>query len=295
MIGVDERDERRRARDQQQRDLPHPGADQRRRPAQVAARGEPAQRREQHGRDRDREHPLRQHVDAERGVDRGRRLLGDEEADRRVDQQAHVDQAQPEAHRQHQHQHLARCAGRAGTRTRCAAGSRSGAAAAGTSRAARPCRRARRSRRRRAARRPRTAASGRRAPAMITTFQTSGASAGIVKWSCALRIPTTSPLSPSSTTIGNSTWLSPTVRSSSAGVDSSPVNSGISTGASRMNDERQRAQRDEEQPGERARRAAAPRAAACSPAARRRRARTRTRARRRRRARGSGSAPGRRA
>ena len=70
---------------------------------------------------------------------------------------------------------------------------------------------------------------------MITTFQTSGASAGIVKCSCALRIPTTRPLSPSSTTIGNSTWLSPTVRSSSAGVDSSPVNSGISTGASRMN------------------------------------------------------------
>ena len=70
---------------------------------------------------------------------------------------------------------------------------------------------------------------------MITTFQTSGASAGIVKCSCALRIPTTRPLRPSSTTIGNSTWLSPTVRSSSAGVDSSPVNSGISTGASRMN------------------------------------------------------------
>ena len=86
---------------------------------------------------------------------------------------------------------------------------------------------------------------------MITRFQTSGASAGIVKWSCALRIPTTSPLRPSRTTIGNSTWLSPTVRSSSAGVDSSPVNSGISTGASRMNSERQRAERDEDQPGER--------------------------------------------
>ena len=70
---------------------------------------------------------------------------------------------------------------------------------------------------------------------MITMFQTSGASAGIVKWSCALRIPTTRPFRPSRTTIGNSTWLSPTVRSSSAGVDSSPVSSGISTGATRMN------------------------------------------------------------
>ncbi len=71
-------------------------------------------------------------------------------------------------------------------------------------------------------------------PAMITTFQTSGASAGIVKWSCALRIPTASPVSPSSTTIGNSTWLRPTQSASSAGVNSGPVNSGMITGARKM-------------------------------------------------------------
>ena len=71
-------------------------------------------------------------------------------------------------------------------------------------------------------------------PAMITTFQTSGVSAGIVKWSCALRIPTTSPLSPSRITIGNSTRLRPTVRSSSAGLNSDPVKSGISHGAMPM-------------------------------------------------------------
>ena len=42
------------------------------------------------------------------------------------------------------------------------------------------------------------------------------------------------PVSPSRTTIGNSTWLRPTQRSSSAGVNSSPVNSGMIIGASRM-------------------------------------------------------------
>ena len=41
--------------------------------AQVAARREARERREEHGRDRDGEHPLRQHVDEERLLDRGRR------------------------------------------------------------------------------------------------------------------------------------------------------------------------------------------------------------------------------
>ena len=57
-------------------------------------------------------------------------------------------------------------------------------------------------------------------PATITTFQTSGAIAGIVKWSCELRMPTNRPLRPSSTTIGNSTWLSPTHSCVSSGVKS---------------------------------------------------------------------------
>ena len=68
--------------------------------------------------------------------------------------------------------------------------------------------------------------------AMITRFQTSGESAGIVKWSCALSTPTSSPLRPSRITIGNSTRLSPTVRSSSAGV---VLNSGMISPAARMN------------------------------------------------------------
>src|SRR4051812_8625746 len=69
---------------------------------------------------------------------------------------------------------------------------------------------------------------------MITRFQTSGAIAGIVKWLWTLRMPTASPVSPSSTTIGKSTWLSPIASSSSAGVNSLPVNTGTITGASRM-------------------------------------------------------------
>jgi hypothetical protein len=51
---------------------------------------------------------------------------------------------------------------------------------------------------------------------MITKFQTSGEIAGIAKWSCALRIPTSRPLRPSRITIGNSTRLRPVARSSSA-------------------------------------------------------------------------------
>ena len=78
---VDERDDRRREHererrrgDQQQADLAHAGPQQSAQAGDVAARGEAAERREQHGRERDAEHPLRQHVDAERGVDRARRL-----------------------------------------------------------------------------------------------------------------------------------------------------------------------------------------------------------------------------
>ena len=69
---------------------------------------------------------------------------------------------------------------------------------------------------------------------MITMFHTSGAIAGIAKWSWTLRIPTARPVSPSRITIGNSTCDSPTASASSAGVNSSPVKSGISHGAIRM-------------------------------------------------------------
>jgi hypothetical protein len=45
---------------------------------------------------------------------------------------------------------------------------------------------------------------------MIAMFQNTGDSAGTVKWSYVLRIPTTTPLTPSSATSGNSTRESPT-------------------------------------------------------------------------------------
>ncbi len=67
---------------------------------------------------------------------------------------------------------------------------------------------------------------------MITRFQTSGESAGTVKWSYALSIPTTSPLRPSRITIGNSTRLSPTVRSSRAALS---VKRGMMRSAPAMN------------------------------------------------------------
>src|SRR3954447_10742995 len=69
---------------------------------------------------------------------------------------------------------------------------------------------------------------------MITRFHTSGAIAGMAKCSYALRIPTTSPLRPRITTIGNSTRLRPIVSWSSSCVNASPVNSGITTPAARM-------------------------------------------------------------
>ena len=90
-------------------------------------------------------------------------------------------------------------------------------------------------------------------PAMITMFHTSGAIAGIAKWSWTLRIPTARPVSPSRITIGNSTCDRPTASASSAGVNSSPVKSGISHGAIRMKRERDQRQPDQQQPGERAR------------------------------------------
>ena len=120
-------------------------------------------------------------------------------------------------------------------------------------RAARACRPARRSRRRRAGSAPRTAASAPTSAAMITRFHTSGAIAGIAKCSWALRIPTTSPLSPSSTTIGNSTRLE-------ADGEVVELRRELVAGEQRHDHrrerdehERHRAQRDEEQAEQRAR------------------------------------------
>ena len=69
---------------------------------------------------------------------------------------------------------------------------------------------------------------------MIARFQASGASAGTANWSKLLRMPTTSPESPSSSTIGNSSCARLTVRSVSC--SSKPgANSGMITGASSTN------------------------------------------------------------
>ena len=73
----------------------------------LAAGGEAGQGREEHGRDRHREDPLRQLVDAERLVDRRRRLVADQAAEEAVDQHVEVDQAEADRHRQHQQEDAA--------------------------------------------------------------------------------------------------------------------------------------------------------------------------------------------
>ena len=71
---------------------------------------------------------------------------------------------------------------------------------------------------------------------MITRFHATGASAGTAKCSKELSIPTTSPDSASSTTIGNIRRARLTVRSLSAGSSSKPgANRLISGSANRMN------------------------------------------------------------
>ena len=57
---------------------------------------------------------------------------------------------------------------------------------------------------------------------MITAFHAIGASAGTLKCSKELSIPTVTPLSARSTTIGNISWARLTVRSASAGSSSKP-------------------------------------------------------------------------
>jgi hypothetical protein len=77
----------------------------------VALRREPRERREEHGRHGDREHPLRQHVEAERRIDRARRLVPVDQPRRedRVDEGVEVDQAEADRDRDHQHERLPHC------------------------------------------------------------------------------------------------------------------------------------------------------------------------------------------
>ena len=94
-------------RDQRQRDLAHAGAARAAQAAAVAAGGQARHRREEHGRDRHREDALRQHVEPERTVDRGGRLVAHERAEDRVDHEVEVDDPEPDRHRQHQHEDVA--------------------------------------------------------------------------------------------------------------------------------------------------------------------------------------------
>ena len=93
-------------RDEQERDLAQPAVERAAEPAMSSARGEPRERREEHGGHRDGEDALREHVQAERLVDRRRRELGVEEPRReeRVDEEVHVDEPDRERHREHQHE-----------------------------------------------------------------------------------------------------------------------------------------------------------------------------------------------
>ncbi len=101
-LGEDGADDARRH--EQERDLPQPEADGVSETRQVVAGREPRERGEQDRRDRDREHPLREHVEPERRLDRARREVRVDVARReeRVDRRVEVDQPQPERHRQHQ-------------------------------------------------------------------------------------------------------------------------------------------------------------------------------------------------
>ena len=93
---------------EQERDLADAVRDGVGEPAHVAPRREPRERREEDGRDRDREHPLRQHVDEERLLDRGRReqRVDEPRGEERVDHGVDVDEAEAEGDRHHQLQHL---------------------------------------------------------------------------------------------------------------------------------------------------------------------------------------------
>ena len=91
------------SRGEQEDDLPQTARHLRPEAGQVAAGGEARERREQHGRDRDREHTLREHVDEERLLDRVRREVAVDQArgEERVDHRVDVDQPEAERDRNH--------------------------------------------------------------------------------------------------------------------------------------------------------------------------------------------------
>ena len=170
----------------------------------VAPRRQSRERREEHGRDRDREDALRQHVEAEGEVDRPRRELGVDQprGEQRPDQRRDVDQAERQRDREHEHEEPAhRRVAPVEDEPKTARRARGATAPAG---AAAPASRGRSSRRRRTARRPRRRPPGtpRTRPRMITRFHATGVSAGTVNWSYALRIPTMIPERASRITIG---------------------------------------------------------------------------------------------
>ena len=96
-------------RDEQERDLPDAGRDRPAEAVEVGARREARERREEDGRDGDGEHPLRQHVEAERRVDRADRVeaVDQPRGEERVDDGVEVDQPEADRDRHHQHERLA--------------------------------------------------------------------------------------------------------------------------------------------------------------------------------------------
>ena len=105
----------------------------------VAAGGEAGERREEHGRDRDGEHPLREHVDEERLLNRVRREIAVDQArcEEGVDHRVDVDQAEAERDRDHHLERPARRPGRA-SRSGREAGCRRGRGCAATASAGTP-------------------------------------------------------------------------------------------------------------------------------------------------------------
>ncbi len=103
-LGEDDRDHT--CGNQQEGDLAQAGTDHAAEALQVVASSEPRERREEHRRDRDREHPLRKHVDAEGCVDRARREVRVDEPRREEgpDHGREVDEAEAERDGQHEHE-----------------------------------------------------------------------------------------------------------------------------------------------------------------------------------------------
>ena len=104
-LGENDREEP--GRDEEEGDLAETAVERTTQAGRVVPRGEPGERREEHGRHGDGEDTLREHVQAERLVDRGGRELGVEQprSEQRVDEEVHVHEADRQRHRQHQDEH----------------------------------------------------------------------------------------------------------------------------------------------------------------------------------------------